>query len=547
MHATGQALTVVVTIGSATDDLNPRTLGSLLRQTSADWRLLVIHPRAWGGPEDLDFAAPVADGLVQLNAVDNHKVAAEVYDSAVTTPLVAFLPRRAFLEPHAIDVILSEFDADPEVDLVYSDADVVDEWAVPVWAERLPEWSPQLLRGYQYLRGFVALRTELVRSAGGYRFDLGALSDYDLALRVAEQHPVVVHVPTVLLHRTDVAGAEPGQIREIVQAHYERMGLNCVLSEGAYPGVLVAHRNPGPAKASIVIPTRGGHGSVRGRQRRLVEDAVRSILEHKYVVDYEIVIVHDEQADRHYIEQLAALAGDRLVVVDFPGPFNFSAKVNLGAKHASGDVLILLNDDVEVLTDSWLDQLVAIAQEPDVGAVGAKLLFEDGSIQHAGLMFHAGQFQHVGFHLPDVPGPRGLNIVDREVVGVTAACMVIRKRVWQELGGMDETLPNNFNDVDLCWRLRAKGYRIVQANSVLLHHFESMSRQPHVADWEASRILGRLRDQVHRPDPYTFPEPGEAVSPGRRPLREWARVSVEVWRTEGGASFMRKARRRIGR
>ena len=146
---------------------------------------------------------------------------------------------------------------------------------------------------------------------------------------------------------------------------------------------------------------------------------------------------------------------------------------------------------------------MALAEQEDVGAVGAKLLFEDGTIQHAGHVFADGQIQHVAAGEPDGPGQFGANLIDREVVGVTAACLAQRKSVWEHLGGMDEALPNNFNDVDYCARIRAKGYRIVQANSVVLHHFESKTRTPRVAWWEARRIIGRLGSHLDAPDPYT--------------------------------------------
>ena len=200
---------------------------------------------------------------------------------------------------------------------------------------------------------------------------------------------------------------------------------------------------------------------------------------------------------------------------------------------------MLLNDDVEVVNTGWMDQLVAIAQEADVGAVGAKLLFEDATIQHAGHMLRGREIEHVGLKEPNVPMGNLLNFVDREVSGVTAACLAVRREVWEHLGGFDETLPNNFNDVDFCQRLRAKGYRVVQANSVVLRHFESRTRKPSTEVWEVERILRRLGASSDTKDNFS-PE-----GRPRRNLGEWLRVSAEVWRKEGTRSFMEKASRRV--
>jgi GT2 family glycosyltransferase len=332
------------------------------------------------------------------------------------------------------------------------------------------------------------------------------------------------------------------------------MGMRGKASQSPFAGFYQCDLEPNECCVSVIIPTRGGVARIGGTDRVMVVDAVRSIVKHAYTVEYEIVIVHDEDADPGYLDDLGRLLGDRFRVVRFTEPFNFSAKVNMGVRESRGDVVVLLNDEVEVLSERWLDQLVAIAQQPDVGAVGAKLLFEDGTIQHAGHAFTGGQILHVGAGEPDGPGEFGMNLVDREVSGVTAACLAQRREVWTRLGGLDEALPNNFNDVDYCQRIRAKGYRIVQANSVILHHFESRTRQPRVHWWETSRIMDRLGTHLSEVDPFTPDRPGllkpnlDANLEPVRDFREWVRVTREVVRAEGmGAAALKASRRVTGR
>ncbi len=276
----------------------------------------------------------------------------------------------------------------------------------------------------------------------------------------------------------------------------------------------------------------------------MVAEAVASIVAHDYQTDYELVVVHDTDANPAYLSDLRALAEDRLRVVDYAPPFNFSAKINRGVEASVGDVIVMLNDDVSVVTPNWLDQLVALAQGADVGAVGAKLLFEDGSIQHAGHRYIRGHIGHVGAGRRDGPGYFGENLIDREVVGVTAACLAQRRAVFDHLAGLDESLPGNFNDVDYCLRLRAKGYRIVQGNSVVLNHYESRTRKADVAPWEFHRIMDRLGRDLEG-DPFTSHGDDWDEFLQRRTWREWVRHSSVVAREEGIGGFSRKAQRRL--
>jgi GT2 family glycosyltransferase len=250
---------------------------------------------------------------------------------------------------------------------------------------------------------------------------------------------------------------------------------------------------------SVVVPSIGVTGEVRGHTRVYVVEAVRSVLATAHV-DVEVIVVAGLDMPALVADELRGL-GPQVRLVDYRRPFNFSAVVNLGAAHAAGEHLLLLNDDTEVVTDDWLLKMVDACGE-GVGAVGAKLLFEDGTLQHAGHTYRTAA-GHVGFGLPgDAAGRSGLLLRRREVAGVTAACMLTPYSVFDAVGGFTETLPGNYNDIDYCMKLRAAGWSIVYEPGAVLYHFESRSRVAGIKPEEIDVIQGRWLTQL-RNDPFT--------------------------------------------
>ena len=524
---------------------------SVLQQTMSDWQLILVDD-ASASPsvtDVLEWAAsdPRVD-LVTLPQNLGISGASNAGLALVDAPLLGLLDHDDMLEPDALAEVVSAAQRHPDAEIIYSDRDAVSAGGIPTETFLKPDWSPERLRANMYIAHLTVVGTNAAREVGGFDSRYDGAQDHDLVLRISERGRPGVHIPRVLYHWRQLPNstaldpaAKPyaaDRGRAAVQAHLDRTGHAGAVVHSPYAGTYLVNREPSPCLASIVIPTRGSRRRVAGVDRVLVAQAARSIVAHRYVVDYEVVVVHDSDSDPGYLSELASILGDRLRVVDFGEPFNFSAKVNRGVEAARGEYVVLLNDDVEVISPGWLDQLVALAQYPDVGAVGAKLTFEDGMVQHAGHCFQRGQVLHIGMGLPDGPGPFASNVMDREVIGVTAACLAQRREVWERVGGLDETLPNNFNDVDFCWRIREAGYRVVQANSVRLVHHESQTRQSTVQDWEARRIIARIGDQLSH-DPFTPSQPQS------RSVREWFRVSREVLRQEGVKSFTAKTRKRL--
>jgi GT2 family glycosyltransferase len=250
---------------------------------------------------------------------------------------------------------------------------------------------------------------------------------------------------------------------------------------------------------SVIVPSIGAAGQVGGVDRVFVVEAVRSVLATTSTVDVDVVVVAGRTMPADVTEQLMAMGPVRCVPYD--AEFNFSATVNLGAVHATGRNLLLLNDDTEAIADGWL-QAMLDALTPTVGAVGARLLFEDGTLQHAGHTYRT-SLDHVAFGMSgDAAGRGGLLLQRRSVAGVTAACMLTPAAVYNHVGGFTTLLPGNYNDVDYCMKLRHAGYDVVYEPAAALYHFESRSRVAGIGQDEIDLIQRRWLSKLVA-DPYT--------------------------------------------
>lgn len=488
-------------------DVLQEMIDSVLAQTDPDLELVLVDDRS---PSDavreVLRAAARRDSRVRVvERAENGRIVAASNDAveAATGEFLVLVDHDDLLVPHALERVRRALEEDPEVDYVYTDEDKVGPDGTFYDTFRKPPWSPERLRSHMYTGHLSVMRASLVREVGAFRDGYDGSQDHDLALRVTERARRVVHVPEVLYHWRVVPGSAAGAAdakpytweagRRAVDDHLARTGVGEAAELGPWPGTYrVRRRLPASTTVSVVIPTRGGKGLVWGQERVFVVEAVRSALARTRHPHVEVVVVHDTPTPPAVLDALREVAGDRLVLVPFDEPFNFSRKCNLGFLHASGDVVVMLNDDVEVRSDLWLETLAAPLVEEDVAAVGANLWFEDGTRQHAGHVYYEGHLRHVGLGTPSGdPGPFAAFVVAREVSGLTGACVAMRSDVYEEVGGFSETLPVNFNDVDLSFKLRATGRRLVWLPDVELFHFESRTRKAEVVEWEYKRLRER--------------------------------------------------------
>jgi GT2 family glycosyltransferase len=424
---------------------------------------------------------------------------------SVSTDYIAFLDHDDELTPDAVATCNQFLTQQPGTDVLYSDWDSVDLGGNVTGSFRKPAWSLERLRGNMYLIHLLVVRRELIERVGGFSSEFDGSQDHDLMLRVSELAPRVEHIPRSLYRWR----AAPGSVvhdpnakpyatesgKRAIEAHCQRMGLDSRVTEAEVPGYYRHERRPSQEhKVSFVIPTAGKATLLAGRTRIPAIHLLRSILSHPLDMDFEFILVTQPDSEEEWIPEAKRLAGaDRLKIVEDSGPgFNFSRKVNLGAATSSGDILAFLNDDVEVLSPNWLNDLVAVAEQDDVGAVGALLLFEDGRCQHAGHVYIGGLVGHAYYRQLVADQGMGALYVDHEVSGVTAACLVQRREVWEAVGGFSEIFPNNYNDVDYCLKIRELGYRIVLCANTELLHYESLTRLPSpITDEEFESISSR--------------------------------------------------------
>ena len=520
-----------------------KMLGSVRGQGFGDWELCIV--------DDASASAEVRRILEQARRRDprvrlrvraeNGGIVAASNDALqlATGEFVVLLDHDDKLHPDALALVDEAIAANPEADYVYTDEDKIDErgWHLSPFLK--PDWSPERMRTQMYTCHLSVLRRSLVEAVGGFDAEFEGSQDWDLVLRVSERARAVVHVPRVLYHWRGIAtsAAAGEQVkpwafeagRRAVQAHCERIGLAARVERDAKdPGIY--HLEPELRErplVSIVIPTNGQRREIRYQEVTLVGHCVRSIVDSSSYENYEIVVVADSSTPAPVRREVEDAAGERLRLVEFDRPFNFSEKINLGAAQSSGEHLLLLNDDVEVATPNWLERMVMYSQLPGIGAVGGLLLLEDGRIQHGGVGFEGGLPGHPYYGWPgDAPGYANALKIARNLLAVTGACLMTPKALFERVGGLDPDFPVNYNDVDYCLKLRAEGERVVYDPDLVMSHFESSSRSSDVEEWEKSQLLARW-GAVTTPDPYSNPHLKEGMPHLDSPFL-WARRRLRL-------------------
>ncbi|MFZ1381844.1 MAG: glycosyltransferase [Scrofimicrobium sp.] len=484
------------------------TIDSVLGQEFRDWEWILVDD-ASGDAEVLTVLRNAASNDNRLKLVERsengHIVRASNDGLAKASgEWIVLLDHDDLLVPTSLAEIDRAIKDNPLAGYVYSDEDKVDDAGNFSGEFRKPDWSPERLRHQMYLGHLSALRHDLVREVGGFHEGFDGSQDHDLALRVTELSDEVAHIPEILYHWRMVPGSAAGDPSakdyatvagmKAVQEHLERIGLgDWKVGQTSVAHTYSVERTLDPTlRVSVVIPTRGTTALIRGEKRELVTENVRSLLSHTQHQNLEVVIVHDRGTPQSTLDELQAVCGSRLVTKEYDAPFNFSEKCNLGFLASTGDIVVFLNDDMEIISSRFIDSLCAPLREPDVGMTGARLDYSDGRIQHAGLVIENGQFMHAYLGYPHGElGYFGELVFDHEVSGLTAACVAMRREVFRDVGGFNLALPSNFNDVDLSLKVRSLGLRLVWLAETRALHFESLTRDTTVNAREVWEVVSR--------------------------------------------------------
>jgi len=501
-------ISVILPVHNPRRDWLEAAVESVVRQTYGCWQLCICDD-ASREPWVAEYfsARTLAEPRIRfVRSTDHLGISAASNRAAqlAAGEYAAFLDQDDLLAPFALFSIAAAIQ-DRQADLLYSDHDHLDSQGNRVQPVFKPAFSPDLLRCCMYMSHLLVVRMEKFRKAGGFRAAYDGSQDYDLALRLTEQPATVLHIPHMLYHWRQHAdstalhaGAKPftqaagwKALSEVV----DRRDPQAVVEQGDLPNTYrVRWPVPADLKASLVICSRNA---------KLLERCLRAIEQRTSYTNREIVVVQHRAGDTAAMDRL--LEGRACLRVPYAGPFNFAAMNNLGARQATGGVLIFLNDDVEPLTPQWLYEMLAHARRREVGVVGARLLYPSGAIQHAGMAI--GIMEGAGHPHRNTFAAQYWNWLPftRNVSAVTGACLAIRKSVFEELDGFDEAFPVNYNDVDLCLRARQAGYQVIVEPAAVLRHYECQSREAGVRLEESALFEQRWGIDLESGDPFYSP------------------------------------------
>lgn len=498
--------------------------GSVRAQTYASWELVLVN----ASPEDAELAREVAglvdaDDRISCVALEKNLGITENTNAGIavaTGDFLCFFDHDDVLEPDALFRYAAELEADPEIDMFYCDEDKLldGRFVAPNFK---PDWNLELLLGMNYVCHFLTVRTSLVREMPRPGSEFDGSQDYNMTLAIGERARRVCHVPRVLYHwriHENSTAKSAGQknyaletSRTAVQAHLARRGVQATVRDSDLTPrrFSIDYAVEGEPLVSIVIPNKDAV--------RVLNRCLTSILKRSTYRAFEVVIVENNSADPDTFAyyEAAQRADDRIRVVtveDMP-TFNFSKIINVGAAAARGEYLLMLNNDTQVISPNWIETMLGQLQQDGVGITGAKLFFPDDTVQHAGVIFGTDGPGHLGHRMPKYARGNMESLLLRRSVGaVTGACLMIRKSTFDQVGGMDEELSVNYNDIDLCLAVRRAGLKVVFCPEAELYHYESVSRGAETSGAKALRFrtekglfMEKWPEVFEQDDPYESP------------------------------------------
>lgn len=481
-------ISVVVPLYKTPETYLLSLVDSMKQQTYKNWELCLSDGSGKDSPlkellaviQEEEPRVKVISHESSLQISENTNAAMEI----ASGDYIAFADHDDELTPNALYECVKALNRNPDIDVLYSDEDKMSMNGKRFFEPHFkPDFNIDLLCTVNYICHLFVVKRELMEQVGGLRKEFDGAQDHDFIFRCTEQAEKIHHIPKILYHwrcHEDSTAENPESKRyaflagaRAVQAHYDRIGVSAEVFQGEYLGLYRTKfiRTEDPL-ISILIPNKDHIDDLKR--------CIDAIEEKSTYRNYEYIIIEnnstEEETFRYYVELEATNPKARVVYWD--GVFNYSAINNFGAQFAKGDYYLLLNNDTEIINPDCLEELLGYCMRKDVGAVGARLYYEDDTIQHAGVVIGFGGIAGHCF----VQQPRGFSgychriICAQDYSAVTAACMMVRKDVFEEVNGLTEELAVAFNDIDFCMKLREAGYLIVYNPYAELYHYESKSR-----------------------------------------------------------------------
>lgn len=515
---------VVVPLYNTPEKFLHEMIRSVIDQTYADWELCMTDgsDEAHGNVERICRQYMRKDLRIKYQRLEENLGISGNTNACLemaTGDYIGLFDHDDLLHPAALHEVMRAI-CEQDADFIYTDENTFHEKPEDAFCPHFkPDYAPDTLRSYNYICHFTVFSRELLDEVGNFRREFDGSQDYDMVLRLTEKAARIVHIPEILYfwraHSGSVAdgiSAKPYTLdaaRRALREHLDRVGLVGEVEGSSIPSTYrIKYAISGCPKVSIVIPNMDHADTLR--------TCISSILEKTTYENFEIVIIENNSRKEETFAYYDELKTDpRIQIVTWEGKFNYSAINNFGVREAAtGEYILLLNNDIEVITPDWLQEMLMFAQRSDVGAVGAMLYYPDDTIQHAGVILGIGGVAghaHKNFPRGDF-GYMSRATIAQDLSVVTAACVMLPRTVWDEVGGLDETFEVAFNDVDLCMRIRKAGYLIVWTPYAELYHYESKSRGAEDTpekkkrfEGEVRRFQARWKSELAAGDPYYNP------------------------------------------
>lgn len=497
---------------------------SVQAQTYPHWELILVN----ASPEMPELAQAVSQAaaedarikVVTLEGNEGITLNTNAGAAAATGDYISFLDHDDIIAPDLLFEYAKAVNEDLAIDVLYCDEDKLNEQGRHIFPLLKPDFSIDLLRSHNYIMHMLTLRTSLYRNIPSQGADVDGAQDFNLTLLAVERTRNIHHVPKVLYHwricESSTAGNSDNKryaedvAKRVIANHLERCGLEGTVSKAKLDfRFRVDYAVQGKPLVSIVIPSKD--------HVELLSKCIDSIFEKSTYPNFEVVVVENNSTEPEtfaYYERIQREHNNVHVVVWEGTGFNISKLNNFGVSHAQGEYILLLNNDVEVITPNWIELMLGMAQREDVGLVGARLYFDDGTIQHAGVGLTGGTAQHMGQGLQHCDqGYMGFLGLIRNWISVSTACAMTRKSLYEDLGGFEEALAVEFNDVDFGCKVHAAGLEVVYNPYVELYHHESVSRGGPGENYsaevrtrrESQYMIGKWTDYYVKGDPYLNP------------------------------------------
>ena len=478
-------ISVVVPMYNTPINFFEELVDSLINQTYSNWELCLAD----GSPERNEEIEKIVskDNRIKYNFLGvNKNISGNTNEALklVTGDFIGLLDHDDLLMDFTLFEVVKAINANPNVEFLYSDEDKINGKVEKRFDPYFkPDFSPDSLNSNNYICHFSVFKKELMDKLGGFRSEYDGAQDFDIILRMTEITKNIVHIPKILYHwrvhkdsTARVPEAKPYALesgKKAIADHLKRLGLEATIKEGMVQSYYeVEYKVKGNPKVSIMIPNKDGID--------ILKVCVNSVLEKTTYENYEINIIENNSENQETFEYYKEIEKNPKVnILYYPEKgFNYSKIMNFGARNSNGDFLIQLNNDTELITPNWLEKMIGYCQREDVGAVGVALFYPDDTYQHAGTIVGLGGV--AGHRFVSLPrahhGYFGKESNIENLSAVTAACMMTKKSIYEEVGYMNEKLEVAFNDVDFCLKIREKGYLIVYNPFVQLKHYESKTR-----------------------------------------------------------------------